>query len=257
MLLTGRVAHDEVPGLLAAMDMAILPSAGDYTSPVKLFEFMACAVPPIAPDFEPIQEVVVEGETGWMFKAGDLLYVAGNTQNTTEDNAYFTVASVSGIELVSAAIIADRPGAAGAASADADYSAEMAFDDVVTFARALFEAGAVDHVFTHFALTLRVFRAEGTMADAEWTPRTGLDGLRAAEEGIPVLRATPTGISAVIDARGSVVKSLPWRTAGVIDAVLPPPANSAPPFARLGNLIPLLMALLLIAGGIVLGRRRR
>jgi apolipoprotein N-acyltransferase len=81
--------------------------------------------------------------------------------------------------------------------------------------------------------------------------------LRAAEEGIPVLRSTPTGISAVIDARGNVVKSLPWRTAGVIDAVLPPAANSATPFARFGNAIPLLMALLLIAGGIVLGRRRR
>ena len=52
--------------------------------------------------------------------------------------------------------------------------------------------------------------------------------LRAAEEGLPVLRATPTGISAVIDARGNVVKSLPWRTAGVIDAVLPPAANSPP-----------------------------
>ncbi|MDE2400760.1 MAG: glycosyltransferase family 4 protein [Burkholderiales bacterium] len=72
ILLTGRVAHDEVPGLLAAMDMAILPSAGDYTSPVKLFEFMACGIAPIAPDFSPIQEVLVEGETGWMFKAGNL-----------------------------------------------------------------------------------------------------------------------------------------------------------------------------------------
>ncbi|MFC5490326.1 glycosyltransferase [Dokdonella soli] len=72
VVLTGRVAHDAVPGLLAAMDMAILPNAGDYTSPVKLFEFMACAVPPVAPDFEPIKEVVREGETGWMFKAGDL-----------------------------------------------------------------------------------------------------------------------------------------------------------------------------------------
>jgi glycosyltransferase involved in cell wall biosynthesis len=72
VVMTGRVAHDEVPGLLAAMDMAVLPSAGDYTSPVKLFEFMACGVPPVAPDFEPIREVLVEGETGWMFKAGDL-----------------------------------------------------------------------------------------------------------------------------------------------------------------------------------------
>lgn len=72
VVLTGRVAHDEVPGLLAAMDMAVLPSAGDYTSPVKLFEFMACGIPPIAPDFDPIREVLREGETGWMFKAGDL-----------------------------------------------------------------------------------------------------------------------------------------------------------------------------------------
>jgi len=81
--------------------------------------------------------------------------------------------------------------------------------------------------------------------------------LRAAEEGIPVLRATPTGISAVIDGRGNVVKELGWRTAGVIDSVIPPAANSPPPFARFGNAIPLVLALLLIAGGIVLGRKRR
>ena len=81
--------------------------------------------------------------------------------------------------------------------------------------------------------------------------------LRAAEEGLPILRATPTGISAVIDARGNIVKALPWRTPGVIDAVLPPAANSAPLFARIGNAIPLLLGLLLIAGGIVLGRKRR
>ena len=31
--------------------------------------------------------------------------------------------------------------------------------------------------------------------------------LRAAEEGLPVIRSTPTGISAVIDARGRVVDS--------------------------------------------------
>jgi apolipoprotein N-acyltransferase len=81
--------------------------------------------------------------------------------------------------------------------------------------------------------------------------------LRAAEEGIPVLRATPTGISAVIDGRGNVVRSLPWRKAGVIDAVLPPAANSPPMFGRFGNSIPLTLGFLLILGGIVLGRKRR
>jgi glycosyltransferase involved in cell wall biosynthesis len=68
----GRVPHEQVAGLLSAMDMAILPSAGDYTSPVKLFEFMACGIPPIAPNFLPIREVLKEGETGWMFEAGKL-----------------------------------------------------------------------------------------------------------------------------------------------------------------------------------------
>ncbi|HEX5257398.1 MAG TPA: apolipoprotein N-acyltransferase [Sphingomicrobium sp.] len=81
--------------------------------------------------------------------------------------------------------------------------------------------------------------------------------LRAAEEGLPVLRATPTGISAVIDGRGNLVKALRWRTAGVIDTVLPPAANSPTLFARFGNAIPLLLGFLLIAGGIVLGRKRR
>ena len=80
--------------------------------------------------------------------------------------------------------------------------------------------------------------------------------LRAAEEGLPVIRATPTGVSAVIDARGNLVKSLPWRTAGAIDAVLPSPARTAPLFARFGNLIPILLGFAFILAGIVLGRKR-
>jgi apolipoprotein N-acyltransferase len=84
--------------------------------------------------------------------------------------------------------------------------------------------------------------------------------LRAAEEGLPVLRATPTGISAIIDARGAVAAAQPWRSAGVIDGVLPPPALGPTPFARAGNWIPLLLALAMIAAAIALpggGRYRR
>jgi hypothetical protein len=43
----------------------------------------------------------------------------------------------------------------------------------------------------------------------------------------------------------------------VIDAVLPPPANSAPPFARLGNLIPILLGFGFVFAGIAVGRKRR
>ncbi|HUG46387.1 MAG TPA: apolipoprotein N-acyltransferase [Sphingomicrobium sp.] len=76
--------------------------------------------------------------------------------------------------------------------------------------------------------------------------------LRAAEEGLPVIRATPTGISALIDARGQIVDQTGWREAGVINAVLPPPAEVPTAFARFGNAIPLLLAALLLIGAIAL-----
>ena len=80
--------------------------------------------------------------------------------------------------------------------------------------------------------------------------------LRAAEEGLPVIRSTPTGISAVIDATGAVRASIPWQTAGVIDSLLPVPA---PPtlFSRLGNIIPLLLGFILLIAAIALDRRAR
>nr|WP_237219590.1 apolipoprotein N-acyltransferase [Sphingomonas arenae] len=80
--------------------------------------------------------------------------------------------------------------------------------------------------------------------------------LRAAEEGLPVVRSTPTGISALIDARGKLLASLPLGTAGVIDARLPPSAE-ATPFARLGNWLPMLLAFGLLITAIVLDARRR
>ena len=73
------------------------------------------------------------------------------------------------------------------------------------------------------------------------------------QEGLPVLRATPTGISAVIDSDGRLLHSLKLGTAGVIDARLPAP-KAPTPFARLGNLLPLLFALLLAALAMVAQR---
>ncbi|QPQ54764.1 apolipoprotein N-acyltransferase [Allosphingosinicella flava] len=80
--------------------------------------------------------------------------------------------------------------------------------------------------------------------------------LRALEEGLPVLRATPTGISAVIDASGRILSSLPVGTAGAIDARLPM-ARAPTLFARLGNILPLLVALFLAAIAIAVARKAR
>ena len=80
--------------------------------------------------------------------------------------------------------------------------------------------------------------------------------LRAIEEGLPVVRSTTTGISAVIDAGGRVMATLPLNQAGVITAWLPPPE---PPtfFALYGNRIPLLLSLLLAIAAIAPRFRQR
>jgi len=49
---------------------------------------------------------------------------------------------------------------------------------VAPVAAAWQDRGTVEHVFTHFSLTLRVFAADGTHdGDFVWTPREGLDAL--------------------------------------------------------------------------------
>ena len=80
--------------------------------------------------------------------------------------------------------------------------------------------------------------------------------LRAIEEGLPVLRATPTGISAVIDADGRVLDAIPMHKAGRIDSSVPR-ARAPTPFARYGNIVPVGLALLLIAAAIAFRRRGR
>ncbi|GGC08352.1 apolipoprotein N-acyltransferase [Novosphingobium endophyticum] len=82
--------------------------------------------------------------------------------------------------------------------------------------------------------------------------------LRAIEEGLPVVRATTTGISAVVDADGIVRGHMPWRTAGRLDGRIPPP-HQPTPFARHGNALPLALAGLLAAlavSVVALSRRR-
>lgn len=80
--------------------------------------------------------------------------------------------------------------------------------------------------------------------------------MRAIEEGLPVLRATTTGISAIIDARGIVREHLPMHRAARIETLVPP---AAPPtlFARWGNLLALGWALLAIVCACVARARAR
>lgn len=78
--------------------------------------------------------------------------------------------------------------------------------------------------------------------------------LRAVEEGLPVLRATTTGISGIIDARGVVRQALPVHEMDRIDAKIPPAA--APTlFARLGNMLSLAWGLVFLGLALVALRK--
>ncbi len=74
----------------------------------------------------------------------------------------------------------------------------------------------------------------------------------AIAEGLPLVRAANTGISAVIDPLGRIVHALPLGTEGIIDSGLPA-ALEPTPYVRFGD-TPLL--LFLVVSLVIIGRRR-
>jgi apolipoprotein N-acyltransferase len=66
--------------------------------------------------------------------------------------------------------------------------------------------------------------------------------LRTVEEGLPLVRAANTGISAVVDAHGRIQASLPLGVEGVLDAALPR-AIAPPVFARYGQALVIVLIL--------------
>ena len=80
--------------------------------------------------------------------------------------------------------------------------------------------------------------------------------MRAIEEGLPIVRATPTGISAIIAADGRLVATIAHETAGAVEQPIP---TALPPtlFSRIGNAMAAIVAALMLASAVAVRRRRR
>ena len=87
---TGAVAHDEIPGHLAAMDVAVAPgtpSENFYFSPIKLFEYLAAGRPVVAGAIGQIEELVTDGETALLFEPGRSDRLAATLERLVTDPA--------------------------------------------------------------------------------------------------------------------------------------------------------------------------
>ncbi len=83
--------------------------------------------------------------------------------------------------------------------------------------------------------------------------------MRAIEEGLPLIRATNTGITVAFDPFGRELQRLDLDRRGTLDLRLPKPASSPTIFSLFGNVVPVLLAglIVLVAIGSVLQSRRR
>ncbi len=77
--------------------------------------------------------------------------------------------------------------------------------------------------------------------------------LRAVEEGVPLVRAANTGISAIFDSRGHEVARLGMQLSGVVSARLPG-ALARPFYSRIGLYAPLSIAAFAVCLGLFGGR---
>ena len=87
-VITGAVAHDAVPGLLAQMDVAVAPYPpldDFYFSPLKLTEYMAAGLPVVASAVGQVPSLITDEHTGLLFEPGDVRALAAALARLQDD----------------------------------------------------------------------------------------------------------------------------------------------------------------------------
>lgn len=85
----GRIPHHEVRQVYAAADLMVYPRlltrTTALTTPLKPLEAMAAQTPVLASDVPALAELVDEGRTGWLFRAGDPRHLASRVIEILND----------------------------------------------------------------------------------------------------------------------------------------------------------------------------
>jgi glycosyltransferase involved in cell wall biosynthesis len=91
----GPRAHEEVPELLALADIGVAPfdlaahppliTFGFYWSPLKVFEYMAMALPVVTVDVAPLNEIVRHEQEGLLYPSGDVQALAWSIEQLAAD----------------------------------------------------------------------------------------------------------------------------------------------------------------------------
>ena len=81
----GPRAHDAIPALLPAFDVALVPAINPYASPLKLHEYLAAGLAVVAPDQPNLRECLVDGDNALLVPPGDGAALAAALARLADD----------------------------------------------------------------------------------------------------------------------------------------------------------------------------
>jgi glycosyltransferase involved in cell wall biosynthesis len=85
---SGAVDPNEVPGLLASMDVAVAPYPAQqhfYFSPLKVYEYMAAGLPVVASRVGQLKRLIQDGKNGFLCSPGDPHSLAATLYRLSRD----------------------------------------------------------------------------------------------------------------------------------------------------------------------------